>query len=1119
MNSIFERIIAGENYEDEFKDELEALINWYLINYNYLGLKEEAWEKVFQKAVREEPKIEHVSITLSNAVNNYISRCGKAKKMFLIHNYILKLKKEGLSAGDILKAIFSLAKEYHFKFDQEYFYLVKNDSKVFRDLLKTINIENFNYQQILSYVHGDYDDILLLKPYNKSLDWTVKTLNYIKSLLNYDLEPLSKENVIYNEHYKVIKYILRNYDTLNKIYLVFTEEIKVIKRDMFFKVVVNYSYRELNELMEEYANYKNISKERYRDFLNKIYTLTNKRIENRKSEVKEVKKAFNSLEDFFKTDKLAHEEIEWLSSLIYEELSGPRKLSLGKYFNRKLDDTESYKVFKFINNELKPIFLEKEKIYLQIKDNYLKLLIDYIPEADTEEEIKRIFNTLNEGKKQELKIWLLKKALGFKLTEDEALALKTIINYFKEQAKEKPKSVYDIFIYKDKPLDEKKEAIDYLLSFLSEEERTTLNKYLSNELDLASLRKFYPFLRKLKNDYKFWVNNGYFLKDYENVYNLFKEEIGEDKEKERIIYYMFMRMDKISQMRIINYLKGNLTDKDELKKVKYNIASLKKNFKNWENTGRVPEKKTPVMYNNFVAQERTIYEYFTYGNKPLKVKKAVIDTLMGRLDEKSRELLEDYLKGKITSEEEKRKTQKKLENIKKYYKKWVDTGILPKKGAFKLKKDKEIYDYFTYGDKPLEEKKEVIDHLLAKLSEPIRERIELYLKGEITDKELIKKTMNNLLYIEKNYERWVDTGILPKEGAFKLKKDKEIYDYFTYGDKPLEEKKEVIDYLLSRINPPVRERIELYLKGEITDTKEKRMVRYNISSINRNYERWVDTGFLPSKKKAKSKYISKKTKDSKVIPNKTRVDKLSLYDYFTYGDKTLEEKKEVIDYLFSLGSEEVQARISKYIKREEMKYFEVRKASGSLQALKMTYKKWVDTGYLPKKKKYTSIYMFLYEDETPQKRELADRILANIPPERRKLVQDFVNGDLTGEDKKKARNYIKGYLVKKYRALEQEKIVNNDRRYLQEVIGLSNFGKERLLQELDKLTEKKIKMLSAAIKIIEYKYRDMGIRKEQYELIVRDKLNQFLTFKDYDIYTLLRLFINDMEQNIWGRER
>jgi len=242
-----------------------------------------------------------------------------------------------------------------------------------------------------------------------------------------------------------------------------------------------------------------------------------------------------------------------------------------------------------------------------------------------------------------------------------------------------------------------------------------------------------------------------------------------------------------------------------------------------------------------------------------------------------------------------------IETMQRQYKKAIVEG---------LPCDKTLEDYFPlYPGVSITVQNRIIERLFATISPDRRRDIDMYIKGEVTAKsEVGTRARSKIQILQKQY----------------LKELKKINGpIFTYYDAfsdidiiILEEKKKIVDYVISLLPFERQESLKKYIMGEITQRSELGgLAKSDLQTARKRFNKIATKGLL----------------------HKTR------YDFFPdLSGVTMEEKCEVVDILLRDISEERKTNIDKLASLEiNSSSEEGKKAYNDISAKKKKYGNYV----------------------------------------------------------------------------------------------------------------------------------------------------------------------------------
>ena len=213
VNSLIEKERALK-MEEEFL--LDLFIS-YKISYDYYGISDDNFKKIFDKAVKMALNKDNFEIRIANILN------GMAVKYFLdnyrkdtrlLNNFLIKLKKNNNSNFKILRA---LGKEFEAKeltLDEELIKMLRQNAPCFQKIIKASGIDDLSNRDLIFVILGKYDNYISLKPLNHSLKWTIITLREVALIINYPLGNLSKDIMKNEVIIDKLRFILAFYDNI-----------------------------------------------------------------------------------------------------------------------------------------------------------------------------------------------------------------------------------------------------------------------------------------------------------------------------------------------------------------------------------------------------------------------------------------------------------------------------------------------------------------------------------------------------------------------------------------------------------------------------------------------------------------------------------------------------------------------------------------------------------------------------------------------------------------------------------------------------------------------------------------------------------------------------------------
>ncbi len=273
MRDYLEKILRNKvNTKQALEDivyYLEKELDNYRKRYDYFGLKKEVWEKLIIKSVEKTicliPFKSNFKNDMQDKITRFVAKKVETQDLTFLNNLVLKGIKEAKTYIEAGRWIEKELRSFNLSLGENNYNLLKEASDNFKVMVNKLGIANFNYQNYEKVIYGEYEIYIFIKPKSKNLEETMKEFNYWDSLLKEKID--IRGNVRSNKNLMKIKIMLREEDTLDKIYNLFKEKIGLIKRTDFDKLMVNYSLKELEYIIKAY---KTLAVEKDYCFLNKI---------------------------------------------------------------------------------------------------------------------------------------------------------------------------------------------------------------------------------------------------------------------------------------------------------------------------------------------------------------------------------------------------------------------------------------------------------------------------------------------------------------------------------------------------------------------------------------------------------------------------------------------------------------------------------------------------------------------------------------------------------------------------------------------------------------------------------------------------------------------------------
>lgn len=322
-----------------------------------------------------------------------------------------------------------------------------------------------------------------------------------------------------------------------------------------------------------------------------------------------------------------------------------------------------------------------------------------------------------------------------------------------------------------------------------------------------------------------------------------------------------------------------------------------------------------------------------------------------------------------------------------------------------------------------------------------------------------------------------------KENGYQA--EKTIYDYFPLSPEIDENlRKYIVDKLLNNLNQERRNRINLYVSGQIKTRSELgNKARSDIQILQKQYKREIESLNKPEKT---------------IYDAFQDVPQISLYD-----------KKEIIDYLMAKLPEERRLNLEKYILGEKLDQTLLeKKAKADLQTMRIRYYKIATKGLLHKT--IYDLFLNISGITEAEKREVVDNLFRDMPPDRKNLIDKLISLEINSSsvEGKQAYNDIKIKQRQFVKYIEERKdFVNNVALVIKEKYGIIiNIN----------ISFAKIDLLFMAVRIIEFIYRLKNKKtKKEFQLYLDSLIKKIYEENpDFDFENLLETFIDMAYENL-----
>ena len=351
---------------------------------------------------------------IDKEIANFVKRKLEKNDLTFLNNLVLKARSNAKTYLELIRWMDKELKKMKVSLGEDNYILLKTNSNNFKRVLDNLGISNFNYDNYIKVINGDYDIYLNGRIKGKDLGFTIMKYNYFKSLLN-------------NYQSKRIKYLLANYQIIDKLYELFIENIGLVRKIVFDKVIVNLKEKDLNTLFLEYNKYltsKNTS------FLNKLSSLIDKEeITEINLELKQRYAYFFqdtiNLEDkrnfidkeFQLLEKIDIKRIDAINRYLNGEILRTSKeakiarrdlerikLNFNNYLNNRSDNSiKAAKRLDFINDNEIDLLTQKEIVEIimqKFSKDKQKIINDYLEGREDKNNLKIALKGIEEIKRQ-----------------------------------------------------------------------------------------------------------------------------------------------------------------------------------------------------------------------------------------------------------------------------------------------------------------------------------------------------------------------------------------------------------------------------------------------------------------------------------------------------------------------------------------------------------------------------------------------------------------------------------------------------------------------------------------------------------------------------------------------
>ncbi len=561
MQEYVDGLIKRGLVNEESEEFLLELFNSYLISYDYYGLKKESWIKIFDKSVNLALKTDnftyYITMVLNKEMFDYFKENYNKDDMRLLNNFLIKLKRISKNYWEILKNLYKELFVRYIRLDEVLIQKLRNNSSVFKTLIKNLGIDNLSNAEIIKLCEGKYDYFIALKPQELDLKETIIIFREIAKYINYDESHLKRDIDNKEKIIEKIRFLLKNQNIINKIEKIF-ESINIKVEEASLKIVIyNFSLEELRKLKDDLKVYESTT---FKD-LSFIYSFLpsvsycEKKKEDNKVKVKktvkkekvlpiEEKKDNNALYNYFPVSKNVSLEkkkeiVDYLMLILNPK---ERRLVLAfvkdELYNQRDRDLIKGKIMNLIN--IYNIWLENGILPEVGKEAFYDYFLnkDNITKVDKEQIIEILIRNFPTDIQGLIRRYYLK---DISLSEEEKRRALEKINMIKEQYNRllevdlnisKDSTVYDIIPNNNGFQDRK--IIERFLNSFNSYQRMAMERYIRGEYleerDKARAKKDWNLVLI---HYRAWLSKGV-IKDIRLFKNVKVKEILEFLENERL---------------------------------------------------------------------------------------------------------------------------------------------------------------------------------------------------------------------------------------------------------------------------------------------------------------------------------------------------------------------------------------------------------------------------------------------------------------------------------------------------------------------------------------------------------------------------------------------------------
>ena len=574
----------------------------YMQKYYFLGLKNKAWnllfEKVEEKLDMENFDCQHAKNLLDRYFKRYIDKEIEEGKTRIINNLLILIRKQNAQITYLFSEFFKTIHDLNIEISEEYYIKLKKESVILQRMLAEADLEQVLFQNLESSYQKNAL-LLIFKPAHVTLSEVKRVYTRYYDLLHEEEKEALLERLEDSSYLAKFKYLIMYDSIFQSIYDTYCEEIEKIDNSSFHRVLLDLSLDELKYIVENHEQYRymtieHLKKQEYLYFISHF--------------IKQSKVLDTPSEEAISCQSHAREtrNVRW-----------------------KRNDRKFYDYFVSI----KPNLTQKDKRAIDTLFSFLS--------KERQEGIQQYLQGIYRqyepiGKQANNDIQKLKYQFRKYLMNGTLINNHHFENFYSYFTSIKPDLTQ-----------EDKQAIDTLFGFLSKERQEDIKNYLKGiYLQKTTIgKRANRDIEKLKCRFKRYLVTGQLFSSmrYRSLYSYFtsiKPELTQ--EDKQVIDTLFNRLPKERQEKIKSYLKGDILTGDPIVKIVYNdIGKLKYYFKKYIMTGKV---YGPDCFQD-VQKIQNLYSYFISIKPDLNEEdKKMIDFLFSLLPTERQEGIEGYIK-------------------------------------------------------------------------------------------------------------------------------------------------------------------------------------------------------------------------------------------------------------------------------------------------------------------------------------------------------------------------------------------------------------------------------------------------------------------------------------------